>query len=80
MNLGMLLGNVGVMGIFMVSDDLIIQLVCLGIIIVLFSIMGVIFIVVIGGQYNIYRDYNFCLVLLEINNLNKFFIYFRVLG
>lgn len=80
MNLGMLLGNVGVMGIFMVSDDLIIQLVCLGIIIVLFSIMGVIFIVVIGGQYNIYRDYNFCLVLLEINNLNKCFIYFRVLG
>lgn len=68
MNLGMLLGNVGAMGTFMVSADPTTQLACLGTTTALSSIMGVTLTAAIGGQYNTHRDHNSCSVLSEINS------------
>lgn len=80
MNLGMLLGNVGAMGTFMVSDDPTTQLACLGTTTALSSIMGVTLTAAIGGQYSTHRDQNSCSVLSEINNSNKCSTHPRVLG
>lgn len=67
MNLGMLLGNVGAMGTYMVSDNPTTQLACLGTTTALSSIMGVTLTAAIGGQYSTHKDHNSCSVLSEIN-------------
>lgn len=50
LNLGMLLGNVGAMGYYMMTDDPTTQLACLGATTTLSSIMGVTLTAAIGGQ------------------------------
>ena len=49
MNLGMMLGNVGAMGLYMVNSDPATQMACLGTTTALSSIMGVTLTAAIGG-------------------------------